>query len=381
MDKKSAILALEDGRVFSGRAIGCLGVCVGEVIFNTSMTGYQEILTDPSYKGQIIALTHPHIGNVGVNQADQESSKIWASGFVVNQLSPVTSNWRAETSLEGYLKQEGIVGIAEIDTRYLTTLIREEGALGACICSDGSLDREGAISRARQAPSLEGVDLTHHVSTDRAYTWSEGTSEWLGKKRIPLPEPKHHVVVYDFGVKRNILRLLVDQGCKVTVVPARTSLDALAAYQPDGIVLSNGPGDPAACNDLIAQTVALMERWPSMPILGICLGHQLLALACGATTIKMKFGHHGANHPIQHVVRKRVYITTQNHGFAVDEKSLPPEWELTHRSLFDGSLQGMRHRSRPYISFQGHPEGSAGPQDMLSVWREFKQLMVNRERV
>ncbi len=376
MYKQSALLALEDGSLFPGTAIGVPGCCVGEVIFNTSMTGYQEILTDPSYARQLITLTYPHIGNVGINEDDIESRQVWGAGLITKQLSPILSNWRAKQSFASYLVDQNVVGLTDVDTRHLTTLIREKGALRGCICNDNSLTEHEAIERAKQTPSMDGKDLTDVVTTRKAYVWQYPTTRLPGQEPYKVSKTPCRVVVYDFGVKQQILRLLVDLGCHITVVPARTTLKELDSYHPDGILLSNGPGDPVACTDLIANVAELLKR--SWPILGICLGYQLLALASDSKTAKMKFGHHGANHPVQHLASKRVFITTQNHGFTVDESSLSPEWEVTHRSLFDGTLQGIRHRSKPFFGFQGHPEASPGPHDIQDLFAEFIQFIVQR---
>ena len=373
--RKPAILVLADGSLFSGYTVGAEGQTVGEVIFNTTLTGYQEILTDPSYTEQIVTLTYPHIGNVGVNTDDQESYRIWAAGLIIRELSPVVSNWRAKQSLEDYLKSEGIVAIAGIDTRRLVRLIREQGALNGCIMAGGSADVNWALECARAYPGLKGKDLAKFASTRRMQTWVEGIFSFEDKKKFEQQD-NYHVVVYDYGLKQQILRLLVDNGCSVTVVPAQTVVKEVLNLNPNGILLSNGPGDPAACDYAIAAIQEILEK--NIPLLGICLGFQLLVLACGGRTEKMKFGHHGANHPIQNITTGRVYITSQNHSFAVDEKNLPDTLRVTHRSLFDGTLQGISHKNKPAIAFQGHPEASPGPRDMQGIFKEFVELMSER---
>jgi carbamoyl-phosphate synthase small subunit len=365
-----ALLALADGNIFPGVSIGYPGQALGEVVFNTSMTGYQEILTDPSYAEQMVTLTYPHIGNTGVNIQDQESSRIWAKGLIIRELSPSVSNYRSQQSLSDYLKNQRIAAIAQVDTRRLTRLLREKGAQNGCITTEVE-HPEKAISAARSFPGLVGMDLAKVVSTSQTYSWTEKSWQWQG---IPVEKPVlHHVVVYDFGVKWQILRLLADRGCKVTVVPAQTSAEEVLALHPHGIVLANGPGDPAVCDYAITAIQKLMDT--SIPLLGICLGFQLLALASGGKTLKMKFGHHGANHPVLDIVRNRVMITSQNHGFSVDEASLPACWQVTHRSLFDGSLQGFQHLEKPVLGFQGHPEASPGPHDILNIFDQFVTLM------
>lgn len=363
-----ALLVLEDGSVFQGVSIGAQGQSVGEVVFNTAMTGYQEILTDPSYARQIVTLTYPHIGNVGCNADDQESSQVWAAGLIIRDLSLVASNWRKQQSLAEYLIANNVVAIAGIDTRRLTRLLREKGALNGCISSN-STDTDAALAAARQFAGLKNMDLAKVVSTQESYQWTQAS--W-GRQ---APAAQFHVVAYDFGIKHNILRNLVDSGCRVTVVPAQTSAEQALALQPDGIVLSNGPGDPAPCDYAISAIQTFLDR--GIPLFGICLGHQLLGLAAGAKTVKMKFGHHGANHPVQDVRNQQVFITSQNHGFTVDEQSLPPHLEITHRSLFDNSLQGFRHREKPAFSFQGHPEASPGPEEIAGLFREFVELIKN----
>ena len=372
-----AVLALADGSVFSGYSIGAKGHVVAEVVFNTAMTGYQEILTDPSYAEQMVTLTYPHIGNVGVNRGDQESDKIWAAGLIVRELSPLVSNWRADQSLEQYLTSQGVVAIAGIDTRRLTRLIREQGAQSACIMA-GAPKVETAIAHAKSFAGLKGKDLAQVVGTREVKKWTEGTLD-LGGEKKPDTAEKHHVVVYDYGVKRQICRLLVDSGCEVTLVPAQMPVDEVMALRPDGVLLSNGPGDPSACDYAIKNIQHLLEK--DVPLFGICLGFQLLALACGAKTVKMKFGHHGANHPVQALDSKQVYITSQNHSFSVDEASLPATLRVTHRSLFDGTLQGITHKNKVAMAFQGHPEASPGPHDIRALFVHFVQQMKERCKV
>ena len=372
-----AILALAEGAVFEGEAIGAAGMAVGEVVFNTAMTGYQEILTDPSYDGQIVTLTYPHIGNTGTNTEDVESSRIWASGLVIRDLPKRHSNWRRDTSLSEYLAREGCVAIAEIDTRELTSIIRESGAQGACIASaeqGRAIDRGYCLERARAFPGLSGQDLVRDVTCKAPFTWSDGL--WGLPPRGAQKRTAHKVIAYDFGVKRNILRYLTDRSCDVTVMPATTSAEEVMAHAPDGIFLSNGPGDPEPLDYAIASIAELLET--GTPIFGICLGHQLLSLACGARTVKMPFGHHGANHPIKSLATNRVMISSQNHGFAVDAGSIPECLEVTHVSLFDGTVQGVRHRRRPAFSMQGHPEASPGPQDVAGLFDAFVALMERR---
>ncbi|WP_416305237.1 glutamine-hydrolyzing carbamoyl-phosphate synthase small subunit [Neptunicella sp. SCSIO 80796] len=369
---KSALLVLEDGSVFKGTAIGADGISVGEVVFNTSMTGYQEILTDPSYAEQIITLTYPHIGNTGTNQEDKESSQIWAKGLVIRDLPLMVSNFRSEQDLSSYLQDNNIVGIADIDTRRLTRVLRTTGAQNGCIIT-GELDEQKALQAAKAFPGLKGMDLAKVVSTKQAYQWND--SVWcLGKgyaaDQQNLP---YHVVAYDFGAKHNILRMLVERGCRLTVVPAQTSAEDVLALNPDGVFLSNGPGDPEPCDYAINAIQKLLDA--DMPIFGICLGHQLLALASGAKTLKMKFGHHGANHPVKDLAQNRVMITSQNHGFAVDEHDLPDNLEVTHISLFDKTLQGIHRTDKAAFSFQGHPEASPGPQDAASLFDHFIDLI------
>lgn len=370
----AAVLVLEDGTVFRGYSIGYSGISVGEVVFNTSMTGYQEILTDPSYAKQIVTLTYPHIGNVGVNQEDEESDSIWCSGLVIKDLPLLYSSFRSEQSLQDYLVARKVVGIAGIDTRKLTRILREKGAQSGCLMA-GDIDEDKAREAADNFPGLQGMDLAKEVSIESQIDWSQGIWK-LSEGFSESTEDRFHVVAYDFGVKRNILRLLVDRGAKVTLVPAQTPADEVLAMKPDGIFLSNGPGDPEPCDYAIDAIRKFLET--DIPIFGICLGHQLLALAAGAKTLKMKFGHHGANHPVQDIKKGSVLITSQNHGFAVDEDSLPENVEATHRSLFDGSLQGIHLTDRPAFSFQGHPEASPGPQEAVELFDHFVELMAAR---
>ena len=371
----NAILVLEDGSIFRGKSIGYQGKSVGEVVFNTAMTGYQEILTDPSYAQQIITLTYPHIGNVGTNKEDEEADTIFATGLVVKDVPSLVSNWRSEESLPDYLVRKKVVSIADIDTRRLTRILREKGAQRGCIFA-GAID-DAAIEEAKSAiqdfPGLKGMDLAKVVSTKETYSWSEGTWD-LDPNVTHVPEKTNFkVVAYDFGVKKNILRMLVDRGCEVTVIPAQTPASDVLAMNPDGVFLSNGPGDPEPCDYAISAIQTVLEK--KVPTFGICLGHQLLGLASGASTIKMKFGHHGANHPVQDLADKKVLITSQNHGFAVDEDTLPNNLVATHRSLFDGSLQGVKRTDVPAYSFQGHPEASPGPHDIAPIFDDFIKLM------
>ncbi|MCS3457605.1 carbamoyl-phosphate synthase small subunit [Aeromonas sp. BIGb0405] len=370
----TALLVLEDGTVFKGVSIGAEGCSVGEVVFNTSMTGYQEILTDPSYSRQIVTLTYPHIGNTGTNNEDEESDRIHAQGLIIRDLPILASNFRNQQSLSDYLKSQNIVGIAEIDTRKLTRILREKGAQAGCILAGKQVDEAYALSQARAFPGLKGMDLAKEVTVNESYTWTEGSWQ-LGKGHVTPSESdfKYHVVAYDFGVKRNILRMLVDRGCRLTVVPAKTPAAEVLAMNPDGIFLSNGPGDPEPCDYAIAAIKAFLET--NTPVFGICLGHQLLGLASGAKTAKMKFGHHGANHPVKSLDDNTVMITAQNHGFAVDETSLPDCLRATHVSLFDGSLQGIHRTDRPAFSFQGHPEASPGPHDCAGLFDHFIELI------
>lgn len=371
-----AILALEDGSLFRGVAIGATGNTSGEVVFNTSMTGYQEILTDPSYARQIVTLTYPHIGNTGVNSEDEESTNIWASGLVIRDLPLLASSFRSEKSLSEYLQQRNIIGIADIDTRRLTRILREKGAQNGCIIAGDEIDEAKALELAKAFPGLKGMDLAKEVTTDKSYEWTEGT--WTLGQGHSSPEKKaFNVVAYDYGVKRNILRMLVDRGCKLTVVPAETPAADVLAMNPDGIFLSNGPGDPEPCDYAIDAIQQILKT--DIPVFGICLGHQLLALASGAKTLKMKFGHHGANHPVQNLADGTVMITSQNHGFAADEASLPANIKVTHKSLFDGSLQGIHLTDKPAFSFQGHPEASPGPTDAAPLFDHFIELMTARK--
>lgn len=375
MTQQPALLVLEDGSEFEGISIGTLGSTVGEVVFNTAMTGYQEILTDPSYSQQIVTLTYPHIGNTGTNLGDEESSAVHASGLVIRDLPMIHSNWRASMSLPEYLQQHNVVAIAEIDTRRLTRILREKGAQRGCIVAGAdNINAAEALASAKAFPGLKGADLAKEVTTQESYTWTEGVwSQATDEHAVPTEAPKFNVVAYDYGVKRNILRLLVDGGCKLTVVPAETPAEDVLAMNPDGVFLSNGPGDPEPCDYAIKAITTIVNT--GVPTFGICLGHQLLSLACGAKTVKMKFGHHGANHPVQDLTAENVMITSQNHGFAVDEDSLPTTLTPTHRSLFDGSLQGVHHTELPAFGFQGHPEASPGPHDIQSLFEHFINLM------
>lgn len=374
LETTQAILVLADGTVFQGTSIGAAGQTVGEVVFNTSMTGYQEILTDPSYTEQIVTLTYPHIGNTGVNAEDVESGNICAAGLVIRDLPLLASNFRSEQSLSDYLVANNIVAIADIDTRKLTRVLREKGAQAGCILVGD--DVEQALALANGFPGLAGMDLAKVVSCKAAYEYTDG--EWVLGQGFVAPEKKpYHIVAFDYGVKRNILRMLVSRGCKVTVLPAQATAEEALSYKPDGIFLSNGPGDPEPCDYAIKTIKTLVEA--DIPTFGICLGHQLLALASGAKTMKMKFGHHGANHPVQDVDNKRVYITSQNHGFAVDHESLPKNINITHISLFDGSLQGISLKDRPAFSFQGHPEASPGPTEMSYLFDRFISMMQERK--
>jgi len=372
-----AVLALEDGTVFRGVAIGADGTATGEVVFNTAMTGYQEILTDPSYSRQIVTLTYPHIGNTGTNPEDLESNGIHAAGLVIRDLPLLHSNWRATESLPEFLRRGGVVAIAEIDTRKLTRILREKGAQAGCIASGEAAARPDlAIEAARRFPGLKGMDLARVVSTRRAFQWNEGTNWALEQGPRRRPGQRLHVVAYDFGIKRNILRLLADHGCRMTVVPAQTPAEEALALKPDGVFLSNGPGDPEPCDYAIAAIGEFLQA--GLPLFGICLGHQLLGLATGARTVKMKFGHHGANHPVIELDTGRVFISSQNHGFAVDEATLPAHVRPTHRSLFDGSLQGIACTDRPAFSFQGHPEASPGPRDLAPLFSQFVETMLRK---
>jgi carbamoyl-phosphate synthase small subunit len=372
---QEAILALEDGSLFRGIAIGAAGKASGEVVFNTSMTGYQEILTDPSYAQQIVTLTYPHIGNTGINDEDNESAAVWASGLVIRDLPMLASNWRMEQTLGEFLSQRNVVAIAEIDTRRLTRLLRDKGPMNGAIVTGkelAAIGEEGAVALAREFPGLKGMDLAKVVSSSKRYTWEEG--EWaIGQGHGASDESRHRVVAYDFGVKRNILRMLMARGCEVTVVPAQTPASEVMAMNPSGVFLSNGPGDPEPCDYAISAIKEFLGA--DMPLFGICLGFQLLALACGASTIKMRLGHHGANHPVQNLGDGTVMITSQNHGFAVDEQTLPANLRATHKSLFDGSLQGIERIDKPAFGFQGHPEASPGPHDVAPLFDHFIELM------
>jgi carbamoyl-phosphate synthase small subunit len=372
-----AVLALEDGTVFRGISIGAAGTATGEVVFNTAMTGYQEILTDPSYSRQIVTLTYPHIGNTGTNPDDLESNSIHAAGLVIRDLPLLHSNWRATESLPEFLTRGNVVAIAEIDTRKLTRILREKGAQAGCIASGDAASRPDlAIEAARRFPGLKGMDLAKVVTTRRTFQWNEGTNWALEQGPRRRPGQRMHVVAYDFGIKRNILRLLADHGCRMTVVPAQTPAAEALALVPDGVFLSNGPGDPEPCTYAIDAIQVFLEA--SVPTFGIGLGHQLLGLAAGARTVKMKFGHHGANHPVIDLDTGRVFISSQNHGFAVDEATLPSNVRPTHRSLFDGSLQGIAVTDRPAFSFQGHPEASPGPRDLAPLFNRFVESMLRR---
>ena len=366
-----AILALEDGTVFEGISVGADGLSVGEVVFNTAMTGYQEILTDPSYARQLVTLTYPHIGNTGCTDQDDEAGKAWAAGLIVRDVPRRPSNWRSQVALPEWLRQRGIVAIADIDTRKLTRMLRERGAQNGALMA-GEIDADKAIEAARKFPGLKGMDLAKVVSTDAAYPWTEGQLD-LDRNRFVHAEPRHKVVAYDFGAKRNILRMLAERGCDVTVVPARTPAAEVLAMRPDGVFLSNGPGDPEPCDYAIAAIREFVAR--KIPLYGICLGHQLLGLAVGAKTMKMAHGHHGANHPVQELDTGRVMITSQNHGFCIDEATLPANARVTHRSLFDGSNQGIELTDAPAFSFQGHPEASPGPHDVAPLFDRFVALM------
>ena len=376
--RREAVLALADGTIFRGTAIGAEGLSVGEVVFNTALTGYQEILTDPSYARQIVTLTYPHIGNTGVNAEDEESDTIWAAGLVIRDLPLLASNFRSEASLDDYLTTKNILGIADIDTRKLTRILRQTGAQSGCIMA-GHIDEQKALASAREFSGLKGMDLAKEVTTNNSYPWTEHS--WVlgqGYKTQQADSAKYKVVAYDYGVKRNILRMLVDRDCELLVVPAKTSAEDVLAMRPDGVFLSNGPGDPEPCDYAISAIQNILET--QVPVFGICLGHQLLALASGARTMKMKFGHHGANHPVEDIQNNIVMITSQNHGFSVDEDSLPDNLVATHRSLFDGSLQGIHRTDKAAFSFQGHPEASPGPHDAAPLFDHFIDLMeANRQ--
>ena len=372
-----AILALEDGSIFKGTSIGAEGLSVGEVVFNTSMTGYQEILTDPSYANQIVTLTYPHIGNYGTNSEDEESNGIYAKGLVIRDLPLIASNFRSEQALDVYLQERNVLGIADIDTRRLTRILREKGSLNGCILAAADAHSEESVAKAlaeaKAFPGLKGMDLAKEVTVKEAYRWTQ--TDWtLGKGYGELTEPKFKVVAYDFGVKRNILRLLAERGCELTVVPAQTPAAEVLALNPDGIFLSNGPGDPEPCDYAIKAIQDILET--NIPVFGICLGHQLLALASGAKTMKMGHGHHGGNHPVQDIETGRVMITSQNHGFAVEESTLPANMKVTHKSLFDGTLQGIARTDKTAFSFQGHPEASPGPRDVAPLFDHFIDLIV-----
>ena len=371
---REAVLALADGTIFRGTAIGAEGQSIGEVVFNTALTGYQEILTDPSYANQIVTLTYTHIGNVGVNSEDQESNQIWAAGLVIRDLPLLVSNFRSEQCLDQYLTDHGIVGIADIDTRKLTRILRETGSQSGCIMV-GDIDDKKAVEAAKKFPGLKGMDLAKQVTTTEAYSWQQKSWQ-LGQAYKQQTEFKFKVVAYDFGVKQNILRMMVDRGCDLTVVPGQTPASEVLAMNPDGVFLSNGPGDPEPCDYAIEAITELLKT--DIPLFGICLGHQLLALASGAKTEKMKFGHHGANHPVEDIANKTVMITSQNHGFSVKEDGLPSCLKATHRSLFDGSLQGIHRTDKPAFSFQGHPEASPGPHDAAPLFDHFIKLMEAR---
>ena len=372
---QKALLALADGSLFWGRSIGVSGESIGEAVFNTAMTGYQEILTDPSYARQIVTLTYPHIGNTGACAGDEESAQVHAAGLVIRDLPLVASNWRSEMTLPEYLEKHNVVAIADIDTRRLTRILREKGAQNACIVAGDNIDEKAAVSRAQAFAGLKGMDLAKEVTTDQSFEWTQGSWEINSNshKQVDTKDLAHHVVAYDFGIKRNILNMLVDRGCKVTVVPAKTPASEVLAMSPDGVFLSHGPGDPEPCDYAIKAIKEVLET--DIPMFGICLGHQLLALACGAQTEKMKFGHHGANHPVQDLDAKTVMISSQNHGFAVNESSLPDNLKPTYRSLFDGSLQGIHRTDKPAFGFQGHPEASPGPHDVSPVFDHFIELI------
>jgi carbamoyl-phosphate synthase small subunit len=375
-----ALLVLEDGTIFRGTAIGAEGMSVGEVVFNTSMTGYQEIITDPSYAEQIITLTYPHIGNYGTNSEDEENDKIWAKGLVIRDLPLLASNFRSEQDLSAYLKNNNVVGIADIDTRKLTRILRDKGAQNGCIIAlgegAGEVDEAKALEAAKKFPGIKGMDLAKVVSCEKPYQWDMGSWQ-LGQGYSELADERFHVVAYDYGVKRNILRMLVDRGCRLTVVPAQTSAQEVLALNPDGVFLSNGPGDPEPCTYAVTAIKSILET--DIPVFGICLGHQLLAIASGAKTEKMKFGHHGGNHPVQDLATKKVMITAQNHGFAAQESTLPDNLIATHKSLFDGTLQGIHRTDKPAFSFQGHPEASPGPHDAAPLFDHFIELMTERK--
>jgi carbamoyl-phosphate synthase small subunit len=371
-----AVLALADGTIFRGQSIGAKGNTTGEVVFNTALTGYQEILTDPSYARQLVTLTTPHIGNTGTTPEDLESQQVFCAGLIIRDLPLLSSNWRANETLPEFLERGRLVAIAGLDTRKLTRILREKGAQAGCIMTGEQVDENAAVKLARKFPGLKGMDLAKVVSAKKSYQWNEGTI-WPEPPRTPIrANQRLHVIAYDFGIKRNILRLLSDGGCRMTVVPAQTPAEEVLALEPDGIFLSNGPGDPEPCDYAISATRKFLET--DLPVFGICLGHQILGLAAGAKTVKMKFGHHGANHPVQDLESGRVFITSQNHGFAVDETTLPKQVKATHRSLFDGSLQGLAFSERPVFGFQGHPEASPGPHDLKPLFERFTHLMLRR---
>jgi carbamoyl-phosphate synthase small subunit len=370
------VLALADGTIFRGQSIGAKGNTTGEVVFNTALTGYQEILTDPSYARQLVTLTTPHIGNTGTTPEDLESQQVFCAGLIIRDLPLLSSNWRANETLPEFLERGRLVAIAGLDTRKLTRILREKGAQAGCIMTGEQVDENAAVKLARKFPGLKGMDLAKVVSTKKSYQWNEGTI-WPEPPRAPIrANQRLHVIAYDFGIKRNILRVLSDGGCRMTVVPAQTPAEEVLALEPDGIFLSNGPGDPEPCDYAITATRKFLET--DLPVFGICLGHQILGLAAGAKTVKMKFGHHGANHPVQDLESGRVFITSQNHGFAVDETTLPKQVKATHRSLFDGSLQGLAFSERPVFGFQGHPEASPGPHDLKPLFERFTHLMLRR---
>jgi carbamoyl-phosphate synthase small subunit len=371
-----AVLALADGTIFRGQSIGAKGNTTGEVVFNTALTGYQEILTDPSYARQLVTLTTPHIGNTGTTPEDLESQQVFCAGLIIRDLPLLSSSWRANETLPEFLERGRLVAIAGLDTRKLTRILREKGAQAGCIMTGERVDENAAVKLARKFPGLKGMDLAKVVSAKKSYQWNEGTI-WPEPPRAPIrANQRLHVIAYDFGIKRNILRLLSDGGCRMTVVPAQTPAEEVLALEPDGIFLSNGPGDPEPCDYAISATRRFLET--DLPVFGICLGHQILGLAAGAKTVKMKFGHHGANHPVQDLESGRVFITSQNHGFAVDETTLPKQVKATHRSLFDGSLQGLAFSERPVFGFQGHPEASPGPHDLKPLFERFTHLMLRR---
>ena len=374
---KKAILVLADGSVFRGTAIGAEGLSVGEVVFNTAITGYQEILTDPSYAQQIVTLTYPHIGNTGTNSEDEECERIWATGLVIRDLPLLASNFRNQESLSDYLKARNVIGIADIDTRRLTRLLRDKGAQNGCLMAGDEIDEAKALAAAKAFGGLKGLDLAKEVTVAESYQWNESSWSLTEGHQVLEGAKPFKVVAYDYGVKRNILRMLADRGCDLTVVPAKTPAADVLAMNPDGIFLSNGPGDPEPCTYAIEAIKAFLDT--DIPVFGICLGHQLLALASGAKTIKMKFGHHGGNHPVQDLETKRVMITAQNHGFAVEESSLPSNLKATHKSLFDGSLQGIHRTDKPAFSFQGHPEASPGPHEADTLFDHFIELMQARK--